>query len=85
MNPSQYIKKAWREVNGIRQLVEINYQDSNWANGYEYHFNRLKATILSEGIAVGVFNEGNKLKYIFVLVLPRRQLHFILRLDVKSR
>jgi hypothetical protein len=61
MNPSQYIKKAWREVNGIRQLVEINYQDSNWANGYEYHFNRLKATILSEGIELGVFNESNKL------------------------
>lgn len=61
MNPSQYIKNAWREVDGKRQLVEINYQDSDWANGYEHHFNSLKATILSEGEAVGAFDENNKL------------------------
>jgi GNAT superfamily N-acetyltransferase len=61
MNPSQYIKNAWREVNGKRQLVEINYQDSDWANGYQHHFNSLKATILSDGFAVGAFNESNKL------------------------
>jgi GNAT superfamily N-acetyltransferase len=61
INPSQYIKNAWREVYGKRQLIEINYQDSDWANGYEHHFNSLKATILSEGVAVGAFNESNKL------------------------
>ncbi|OAB38365.1 GNAT family N-acetyltransferase [Paenibacillus glacialis] len=61
MNPSQYIKKAWREVNGQRQLVEINYLDSDWANGYEHHFNSLKATILSEGDAVGAFDDSNRL------------------------
>lgn len=31
MNPSQYINNAWREVDGKRQLVKINYQDSDWA------------------------------------------------------
>lgn len=61
MNPSQYIKNAWREVDGKRQLVEINYQDSDWANGYKHHFNALKATVLSEGYAVGAFDESNKL------------------------
>ncbi|WP_454054898.1 hypothetical protein [Clostridium sp. Marseille-Q7071] len=30
MNPSQYIGKAWREVEGKRKLVEINYQGSDW-------------------------------------------------------
>ncbi|WHX49021.1 hypothetical protein QNH46_23745 [Paenibacillus woosongensis] len=33
MNPSQFIKRAWREVNGKRQLVEINYQDSDICAG----------------------------------------------------
>lgn len=61
MNPSQYIKKAWREVNKTRQLVEINYQDPDWANGYEHHFNSLKETILSGGEAIGAFDSHNKL------------------------
>lgn len=61
MNPSQYIGRTWREVNGVRQLVEINYQDSNWANGYEHHFNSLRATITSGGYAVGAFDESEKL------------------------
>ncbi|WP_422657521.1 GNAT family N-acetyltransferase [Paenibacillus sp. EC2-1] len=61
MNPSQYIGRAWREVNGVRQLVEINYQDSDWASGYEHHFNSLRATITSGGYAVGAFDDNNKL------------------------
>ncbi|GIP58955.1 GNAT family N-acetyltransferase [Paenibacillus sp. FSL W8-0186] len=61
MNPSQFIKRAWREVNGKRQLVEVNYQDSDWPNGYEHHFNSLKATVLSDGEAIGAFDESNKL------------------------
>lgn len=61
MNPSQYIKKAWREVNRKRQLVEINYQDSDWPNSYEHHFNSLKETILSGGDAIGAFESDNKL------------------------
>lgn len=61
MNPSQYIKRAWREVDGVRQLVEINYHDLDWPNGYEYHFKNLKATILSGGEAVGAFDDNNRL------------------------
>ena len=61
MNPSQYIGRAWREVEGKRKLVEINYQDSDWPNGYEYHFNNLKKTILSGGSAIGAFDSNNKL------------------------
>lgn len=61
MNPSQFIGKAWREVNGKRQLVEINYQDSDWPNGYEHHYNSLRETILQGGYAVGGFDKNHKL------------------------
>ena len=61
MNPAQYIGRAWREVNGKRQLVEINYQDYDWPNGYEYHISHLKETILNGGSAIGAFNSNNKL------------------------
>ncbi|MEW8993304.1 GNAT family N-acetyltransferase [Clostridium sp.] len=61
MNPSQYIGKAWREVDGNRKLVEINYHDCDWPNGYEYHLRELKKTILSGGSAIGAFDSNNKL------------------------
>jgi len=61
MNPSQYVGKAWREVDGKRQLVEINYQDCDWPNGYEYHISHLKETILNGGSAIGAFDSGDKL------------------------
>lgn len=61
INPSQYIGKAWREVNGKRQLVEVNFQDSDWPNGYEHHYNNLRKTILDGGSAIGAFNNNNKL------------------------
>lgn len=61
MNPSQYIHKAWREVNGKRQLVDINYQEKDWPNGYESHYNSLKSTILNGGIAIGAFNKNKRL------------------------
>lgn len=61
MNPSQYIKRAWRDVNGKRQLVDINYQDNDWPGGYEHHFNSLRETILQDGYAVGAFDGMNRL------------------------
>ncbi len=61
IDPSQYIGKAWREIEGNRQLVEINYQDEDWPNGYEYHISHLRETILSGGSAIGAFNLDNKL------------------------
>jgi GNAT superfamily N-acetyltransferase len=61
MNPSQYIKRAWREVDGKRQLIEINYQDPDWPGGYERHFNSLRETILGGGRAIGAFDTNNKL------------------------
>jgi len=61
MDPSQYIGRAWRVVDGKRQLVDINYQDSDWANGYQYHYNHLRETIINEGCAIGAFDSYHKL------------------------
>ncbi|SHI65272.1 GNAT family N-acetyltransferase [Clostridium intestinale] len=61
IDPSKYIGKAWREIEGNRQLVEINYQDEDWPNGYEYHISHLRETILNGGSAIGAFNLDNKL------------------------
>ncbi|MBB6715222.1 GNAT family N-acetyltransferase [Clostridium gasigenes] len=61
INPYQYIGKAWRLVNGERQLVEIKYEDLDWPNGYEHHYNNLKETILNGGSAFGAFENNEKL------------------------
>ena len=61
INPSQYIGKAWREVEGVRQLIDINYQDSDWPNGYENHYNNLKRTIINDGVAFGAFDKDDRL------------------------
>jgi predicted N-acetyltransferase YhbS len=61
INASQFIGRAWREVNGERKLVEINYQDPDWPNGYDYHLDRLKETIQGKGCAIGAFDEKQTL------------------------
>ncbi|KAB3537297.1 GNAT family N-acetyltransferase [Alkaliphilus pronyensis] len=64
MNPYQYINRAWREVDGKRQLVEIDYHDTDWPNGYEHHYNDLKQTIMEGGIAIGAFNDNKLISFI---------------------
>ncbi len=61
IDASQYIKRAWRTVNEERQLVEINYQDPTWPNGYEHHYDNLKRTILNQGSAIGAFDSEGRL------------------------
>lgn len=61
MDASQFVGKAWREVNGERVLVEINYQDPTWPNGYEHHYGNLIKTIEKSGFAMGAFDETNRL------------------------
>ncbi|MDF2947364.1 MAG: putative acetyltransferase [Bacillales bacterium] len=61
IDASQFIGRAWREVNGERKLVEINYQDPDWPNGYGYHVSRLKETIQGKGCAIGAFDEKQTL------------------------
>ena len=57
INPTQYIGKAWREIDGVHQLVNIDYLDGDWPNGYEYHIDHLKDTIINGGASIGAFEE----------------------------
>lgn len=62
IDASHFIRRAWREVEGKRQLVEINYLDPDWPAGYDEHYECLKHTIENKGAAIGVFDqEQNRL------------------------
>lgn len=61
INASQYIENAWREVDGKRQLIEIDYHDPDWPNGYENHLNKFKETLKRGGSAIGAFDADGKL------------------------
>lgn len=61
INPTQYIRNAWRSVDGKRRLVEIDYLETDWPDGYENYRNKLEDTILSGGIAFGAFNDNGKM------------------------
>ena len=60
INPSRFIKRAWRTVNGVKQWIDLNWQDDNYPDGYENHFIALKATFESGGFAIGAF-DGERL------------------------
>jgi GNAT superfamily N-acetyltransferase len=57
IDPTQYIKNAWRLVHGERKLIEIDYMENDWPDGYEKYKNGLEKTILSGGIAFGAFSK----------------------------
>lgn len=59
IDPSHYIEKAWREVDGKRQLVETNYMATDWPDGYDAILTGLRRTISAGGFAIGVF-EGEE-------------------------
>ena len=61
IDASQYINNAWREVDGKRVLVPINYQDPTWPNGFEVHYSKLRDTIENSGVSIGAFDENEKL------------------------
>jgi len=59
IDASQYIHRAWREINGKRQLVEINYHDPDFPNGYTHHLAALRSTIDGGGFAYGAFDHDH--------------------------
>lgn len=61
IDPSQWIERAWRKVEGEYQLVTINYMEEGWPDGYEVYKSALIETINSEGVAFGVFNHEENL------------------------
>ncbi|MDR0273406.1 MAG: GNAT family N-acetyltransferase [Clostridiales bacterium] len=66
MNVSQFVKRAWREVNGIKQWVELNWQDNDFPNGYETHLAALVETFNGGGFAIGAFCEEKLIGFVSV-------------------
>ena len=60
INPSRFIKRAWRKVDGIKQWVDLNWKDDDYPNGYGHHFMALKTTFEGGGFAMGAF-DGKRL------------------------
>jgi len=58
IDASQYIGRAWRNLDGIHQLVEINYQDTDFPHGYDNHLAILQETVKAGGSALGAFFNG---------------------------
>lgn len=56
MDPSEWIEKAWRKIDGKYQLIKIDYLEAGWPDGFEAYRDALKNTINSGGIAYGAFN-----------------------------
>lgn len=61
IDPSQWIEKVWRNIDGNYQLITINYMEDDWPDGYEKYRDALKATIKSGGTAIGAFADNDKL------------------------
>jgi len=66
IDASQYIKRAWREINGVRQLMEINYQDPDFPNGYDNHLAALRDTFETSGIVLGAFDNDRLVGFISI-------------------
>lgn len=61
IDASQYIGRAWREVDGVRQLVKIDYMDPDFPAGYDEHLAALKSTMEEGGAAYGAFDTDGRL------------------------
>lgn len=61
INPRHYIKNAWRMVEGKRQLIEIDYLETDWPDGYERYYDELINIVENNGVAFGAFDDQDKL------------------------
>ncbi len=61
IDPSQFIEKVWRNIDGEYQLITINYIEEDWPDGYEKYRDALKETIRAGGVAIGTFSEEDRL------------------------
>lgn len=61
IEPSQWIKKAWRRIDGQYQLIEINYMEEGWPDGFITYREALEKTLTSGGISFGAFNKKGKM------------------------
>lgn len=51
-----YIKNAWRYIDGVLTLVEIDFTDYELPNGFCWHLEHFKQTIENGGYAFGCFD-----------------------------
>ncbi len=58
IDTSQYIGRAWREVDGVRRLLEINDHDPDFPNGFDHHLAALTGVLASGGFAYGAFESA---------------------------
>lgn len=63
INGSQFIGKAWREVDSMRQLVQINWQEDGLPNGVTWHIEQLEHSLKKGGKAWGCFEEDTLIGY----------------------
>ncbi len=59
IDASQYIKRAWRLIEGKRRLVELNVQSNGYPEGFDAHYESLKQTIQNDGYAVGAYDKDH--------------------------
>jgi len=60
IDPSTFVKRAWRKVNGVKQWIDLNWQDNDFPEGYQNHLAALKETFKDGGFALGAF-DGERL------------------------
>ena len=63
IDASQYIGQAWREVDGKRQLVKIDYYEPDLPNGFDAHLSKLIETVNSGGVVLGAFHDMRLVGY----------------------
>lgn len=61
IDASHFVKRAWRVVDGVRQLIDLNYDDPDFPGGFDEHHEALKETIQNDGFAIGALDESGKL------------------------
>lgn len=61
-----YIHRAWREVNGKRALVVIDWTDYELPNGLSWHIEHFKTSLSNGGRAVGYFDNELLVGYVVV-------------------
>ena len=58
IDASDFIKRAWRNVDGTMQWIELNFHEEGYPNGYENHLAALKQTFEGGGFAIGAFDDS---------------------------
>jgi len=61
IDASIYIKYAWRDIDGKKQLIELNYDEQGYPNGLDEHIKALIDTITNNGYALGAFDENHRM------------------------